>query len=282
MGNLCGPCRPHHHRITETMRHSCFLNLWVLGLLFAAGFGLPRAQAIVASAQVIDSLPPLVDRLPAWYFEQKPNQAVGVSFAGIKEEAAFHQAVLTARIRAALQQLDPEVVKGEIQSASSREKKTGSNQEDRSYRCEASAKLKLPVDYTVLDQCRLKNGTVMVLLEYGHYAYGRMEDLNCAFLNEIKNDMVEWYMKMTLPDKYVLEMVRTDSSFLMEELYGNVFLCQHLLYDCKNYCNLSHNPNLLMNPDEKTEKYLGWLNIEGLLTDLCRKLIFRDLKSYNK
>lgn len=137
--------------MTETMRHPCFLNLWVLGLLFAAGFGLPRARAKVPSVQAADSLPPLVDRLPAWYFEQEPNQAVGVSFAGMETEAAFQQAVLMARIRAALQQSAPEVVKGEMQSASGAEKKIGSAQDDRSYRCEASAKLKLPVDYAVLD-----------------------------------------------------------------------------------------------------------------------------------
>lgn len=56
----------------------------------------------------------------------------------------------------------------------------------------------------------------MILLAYGYSAYETMEELNCAFLSEMQNDTVEWYVKMTLPDKYVLEMMRTDSSFFSE------------------------------------------------------------------
>lgn len=269
------------------MRHSCSLNLWLLGLLLAAGFGLPRVRANVSSTQVTDSLPPLVDRLPTWYFEQKPNQAVGVSFAGMDVEAAFQQAVLMARIWAALQHPSSETIKGEFLTFGNGES--------------LQVILKLPKNYKVLNRCRLEGGTVLALIQYGVEEPDEMEEKQLYFNYSVYRDTIASEVFMSYNEIqdannkvrfYTFDILDCRGKYLENGCQWRFSyekankderdMDSQCMIDYTTYYTLSRNPNLLVYPDVQTEKYLGWLCIDGLHVNLCKRIISMMLKEQER
>lgn len=257
------------------MRCRC-IKLYILGLLLAAGFCPLQAQAAASDLQI-----PVVDRLPKWYYEQAPNQTMGISLSAISNveariEAEYEQAICFALIRAALQQSDTNVVRGTVISVS----ETSSDMRNEALRI--SATLKIPVHYIVLDQCRLKNGTVLVLLQYQYRGLAATEELEFAYNGHIKNDSVDEIFAIENNGKYgfYCQSEYSEDGFFWvlntERITPFLYVSSAIPLDMQQYGHVLHNEYLLQNPERYG--YIGFTYFDALRQDLYRKLRYRQYK----
>lgn len=247
-------------------------KLYAVGLLFSAGLMPAQGQSSVSELRI-----PEMDRLPSWYFEQAPGQVLGISLSASqgRGDIEYEQAVCFALMRAALQQSDTNVVIGEVSAV------RVSSQDGQEDVVGVSATLRIPINYIVLDQCRLKNGTVLVLLQYQYRHWAATAELEFAFETQVRNDSVNEF-----------SFIRKDGEFEMEchSEYGEDGLYWVLLYthatpfmfgsvaidfDFQQYGQVMHNEYLL-DYNRKKQGYLGWMYFDALRRDLYRKLIYRE------
>ena len=243
-------------------------------MLLAAGFCPLQAQSSASDLQI-----PLVDRLPKWYYEQAPNQAIGISLSGtafLEEfvEPEYEQAICFALINAALQQSDTNVVRGNVISVSE------SSFDMQNDVLNISATMKIPVHYVVLDQCRLKNGIVLVLLQYQYRNLSATESLEFVYECHIGNDSVSetrvienegqygfYGQSAYAEDGYFLSLSQTRVEPFLSIGVG-------IPLDMQQYGNVLRNEYLLHGSE--FQKYIGWLYFDALRQDLYRKLMYRQ------
>ncbi len=248
-------------------------RLCLVGLLLATGRSPLQAQSAASDLQI-----PEVDRLPKWYYEQAPNQAVGISLSAFPKitEAEYEQAICFALIRAALQQSDTNVVRGHLISVS----ETSSDMRNNALRI--SATLKIPVHYIVLDQCRLKNGPVLVLLQYQYWSLASTEDLEFAYNGHIKNDSVDEIFAIENNGKYgfYCQSEYAEDGFFWvlntERITPFLYVSNAIPLYMQQYGYVLHNEYLLQNPERYG--YIGFMYFDALRQDLYRKLRYRQYK----
>lgn len=253
-------------------------KLYIIGLLLVAGFCPLQGQSSALGLQL-----PVVDRLPKWYFEQEPGQVVGISLSASPNveqliEAEYEQAICFALIRAALQQSDTNVIRGNVISVSE------ASADMRNEALRISATLKIPVHYIVLDQCRLKNGTVLVLLQYQYRGLAATEDLEFVYESRISNDSVDEIFVIRNEGKYgfYCQSEYSEYGFFWvlntERNTPFLYVSSAIPLDIQQYGHVMHNEYLLQNPERYG--YIGFMHFDDLRQDLYRKLMYRDIARY--
>ncbi|MCM1042286.1 MAG: hypothetical protein NC396_07670 [Bacteroides sp.] len=249
-----------------------FIRFFVLSTLFLTGIRL-YGQSSNSDLQI-----PVVNKLPSWYWTQRLGQAIGISMIEDlgNQEAAREQAVYFARMRAALMEPDTNTISGNILTA------TISNTKENKQTLHASATLKLPNNYEILEQCRLKNGTVLVLLQYRYSDLSETENLLFESDFFVRNDTIysdDFFM--AIKGKFE---VSGDGSPCKDGYEWDLYhILGTPLYDAEStftlhtwdYYTITHNLNLLNSPNELAQPYIGWLNFDNLRQQLYRKLFHK-------
>lgn len=232
-------------------------------------------------SSTLDLQIPEVDRLPSWYFEQPPGQTIGISLTEGKIDlsAAMHQAVYFALFQAALQQSDTNVINGQVISTSEISK---SPYPTETTALSISASLQIPTHYTVLDQCRLKNGPILILLQYQYHNLSSTEKLEFEFTNRIINDSIVEERFAINGEQYAVYCTaeHREGTFYRKvvqatEANYNEF---NIALNPKRYGSIMRNRHLLSAIDN--QQYLGSLYFDDLRQELYRKLIYRNSKRY--
>ena len=245
------------------------LKLYVVGLQLVAGFGPLQAQSTASDLQI-----PMVDRLPKWYYEQGPNQAIGISLSALKEasEEEYEQAICFALIRAALSQADTNVVSGQLISA----RESSANMWYDALTIFAF--LKIPIHYIVLDQCRLKDGPVLGLLQYQYRNLAATEALEFTYECRISNDSAKEAFAIENKGQYRIygqsEYLEGDFFWLFTQERVEPFMYASIAVplNIRQYNHVLRNEYLLRNP--KMQEYIGALYFDDLRRDLYRKLMY--------